>query len=554
MKRLFYLFLCVLLLSALTACNGGGTDPIETDPAESQEIESTEESTEAQDDPKPAPTAVIHEKVIYMFSDSFHEINYSVSRTNGLPDGDAEEIVWTSSDEWCAGVKNGRVYARREGYAVISGGGDTFCTVRVISRRMPTISIDTGGALILSNESYTACYVSVDSRNTDYCFEKAKAGIRLRGNSTFNANKKPYRLKFVSSQSILGMNEDAECKSWVLLADRYDNSMVRNATCLSLASAIVDGYTSDWRYVALEINGEPQGVYLLAEQPQIHEERVNIEEAGEASDLLRSGYLAELNCQSPRPAFKIKTAGMTFRNFLGRKAPDYPLVYDLKNNNVSNEQKAFVGKYFQNVFTLIYEATYNNTLYELNEEHELVLSDRFTSAEEAISSVIDVDSFVRMYILTELICNHDAYQKSMYQHVDFSEGGTGLLTFSCPWDFDFTMYRFEDLKYYDPEAYLTAERVTWFVMMMNHGWFRAEVQALWNQITSETNHFEQPLKMILALTDEYGDEFIEDGELWGREELQTECADTVYEWLQTRIAWLDEQFGEGTFGGKGIVG
>jgi len=565
MKKIFYLLLCLTLGLVLLACNSTDGLPPETDATEESgptqngsEEGTTSESetdleTEAVTDPAPVPTAVIHETVFYLFADSIHDINYSVSETNGVPDGVAEDIVWTSSNEWCVGVKNGRIYARREGFAVISGGGDTSCTVRVIPRRMPTVSIDTGGAPILSLDSYTPCYISVDSQNRDFSFENAKAGIRLRGNSTYNRNKKPYRIKFVSDQSMLGMNDGAECKSWVLLADRYDNSMIRNATCLSLASMIVRGYTSDWRYVALEINGVPQGVYLLTEQPQIHSERVDLEEAGEDTDALHSGYLAEMNVQSSRPAFSIQSSGLNYTTFLGHTAPDHSLIYDLKNNDISNEQKAFVGKFFQNVFTVVYEATYNDTYYELNEAHDLVLSTTATNAEETICAVIDVDSFVRMYILTELICNHDAYQKSMYQYVDFSENGTGLLTFACPWDFDFTMYRFEDLKYYDPEDYLAAERVTWFVMMMNHAWFRERVQDCWNQLTADTNYFDIPINMIAAITDEYGDEFIEDGALWGREETQTECADTVYQWLKTRIAWLDVQFGQGVFGGVGTA-
>lgn len=555
MKRILCVLLCFVLLFSMASCKpAGGNEPLESESQTEQTTNAeTPPATEPATEPEPVPTAVIREKVIYLFVDDFHTLDYTVSETNGIPDGSAEEIVWTSSNERCVGVKNGRIFARREGSAIVSGGGESVCSVRVVSRIMPTVSVNTRGEHILSTTTYTPCYISVESRNSDYSFDDAKAGIRLRGNSTYNLPKKPYRIKFISAQNLLGMNEGAACKSWVLLADRYDNSMIRNSTCLSLASVIVKEYTSDWRYVKLEINGEFQGVYLLAEQPQIHAERVNIEEAGEETEALRSGYLAELNAQSPRPAFKIDISELDFTTFRGKKSPSRDLIYDLKNNSVSTEQKKFVGKFFQNVFTVVYEATYNDTYYELDENHDLVLSASLTSAEEAISAVIDVDSFVRMYLLTELICNHDAFQKSMYQHVDFTENGTGLLTYSCPWDFDFTMYRFEDLKYYDPEEYLASERVTWFVMMMNHEWFRELVRDYWNQITEETDHFSAVIEMMLAISEEYSDEFIEDGALWGREEPQAECAATVHEWLKTRIAWLDEQFGEGVFDGVSSI-
>ena len=544
MKQILCTLLCLAVLLGATSCKPLGDNESPTsEPQGEQTTEETPPTADLVTEPNPVPTAVIREKVFYLFVDDFYTLDYTVSETNGIPDGKA--------DERCVGVKNGRVYARREGSAIVSGGGESYCTVRVVSRTMPTITVDTRGEHILSTTTYTPCYISVDSQNSDHCFDDAKAGIRLRGNSTYNLPKKPYRIKFVSAQNLLGMNEGALCKSWVLLADRYDNSMIRNSTCLSLASVIVKEYTSDWRYVKLEINGEFQGIYLLAEQPQIHAERVNLEEAGEVTDALRSGYLAELNVQSPRPAFYIDSSELDFTTFLGNRSPSGDLIYDLKNNSVSNEHKRFVGKFFQNVFTVVYEATYNGTYYELNENHDLIPSETMTSAEEAISAVIDVDSFVRMYILTELICNHDAFQKSMYQHVDFTENGTGLLTYSCPWDFDFTMYRFEDLKYYDPEKYLASERVTWFVMMMNHEWFRELVRDYWNRLTEETDHFRAVIEMMLAICEEYSDEFIKDGEIWDREAPQAECAATVYEWLQTRIKWLDVQFGEGVFDGAG---
>jgi len=89
--------------------------------------------------------------------------------------------------------------------------------------------------------------------------------------------------------------------------------------------------------------------------------------------------------------------------------------------------------------------------------------------------------------------------------------------------------------------------------MMNHAWFREMVQDYWNEIIESTNHFEHVMSMIREMTEIYGDDFIQDGVLWSREDDQVECANTVYQWLQTRIAWLDIQFGEGVFGGIGLA-
>ena len=38
------------------------------------------------------------------------------------------------------------------------------------------------------------------------------------------ADKKAFRIKFDQKQKMLGLNDDAKCKSWVLLAEYYDYS------------------------------------------------------------------------------------------------------------------------------------------------------------------------------------------------------------------------------------------------------------------------------------------------------------------------------------------
>ncbi|MBQ2344604.1 MAG: CotH kinase family protein, partial [Prevotella sp.] len=52
--------------------------------------------------------------------------------------------------------------------------------------------------------------------------------IRGRGNSTWNMSKKPYRIKFLKKQRFLG-EERANAKSWTLLANAADKTMLRNA-------------------------------------------------------------------------------------------------------------------------------------------------------------------------------------------------------------------------------------------------------------------------------------------------------------------------------------
>ncbi len=550
------LLLCVCMLLPLAGCASRLPDvplPVEGSEAEpSDTLTETETVTAEATDTQPAGprrTARILTPCLYLFEGQSYELRYEAKD----PDG---HVDWEINTD-CVSVKDGTVTAEKEGYAIVSAGEDTECRVKVLGKTMPEIYVFTDGSPIDSKETYVDCTVSVLSENEDYKFLAADAGIRLRGNSTAKRPKKPYRIKFDEKVNLLGMNEGARCKSWVLLAESYDDSMIRNTAALSLAASVLDEYSSDWRFVRLYIDKKDQGVYVLAEQSQINESRVDIEEAGADTDALRSGYFFEIEGSKENVDEKIFVSyeDLGIKTFwgdlytekstdvqpsVGDRLPGYFL--ELKNDDTSPAQQAYAEKYAQNIFTLLYAATCQNKAYRMDENLDLYEVPGL-SPEEAIREAVDVDSMARMYILAELVCNFDAHKKSTYFYVDFSEGGTGKLTFACPWDHDRAFVKSWDAVEHQPyNAYYAAERTVFFVLLMNHEWFRAEVAELWVQIKAESDSFANARNMILDVGIVYADDFAEEAELWDRQNSQREWARTTYDWLRQRIAWLDGQF------------
>ena len=541
MKRILCFLLCLVTLLLTAAC--GGTEPL---PEETTAEQTTEAPPPAQEPAVQNPTAEITDGVFYMFEGEARELSYTVN----TPEGAVGEVQWSVSDSNLARVENGVVYALREGFCEISGGGESRCIVRILSKTIPVLHIDTSGVAIKSKDVYVDCTVALSSTNEAFCFEGATAGIRLRGNSTSSKPKKPYRIKFESKRNLLGLNEGEAFKSWVLLAEWYDSSMLHNSTSLSLATVILTEYTSDWRYVNVYLNGEHQGVYLLAEQSQIAENRVDIEEAGADTDAIRSGYLFEQEASATAPLLTLDVRKYQYTNFLGTYTPHTQYFkWELKNDDVSPEQTAFAKRYLENIFKLIYAATYQGTYYTLDENANLV-SSNYKTAEEALRAVIDIDSLVRKYIHSELTCNWDDRQKSYYTYVDFSEGGTGLFTFACPWDFDHAFYQYGTFKYADTEAYFALNRNVWYAMLLNHEFIRAEVAEVWQEVYAATNGFDSILDMMLLITRNYEDDFRVDADMWNRgsdgrpaavADRLTQVAST-YQWLIKRIKWMNEQF------------
>lgn len=83
--------------------------------------------------------------------------------------------------------------------------------------------------------------------------------IKGRGNSTWLANKKPYKIKLDTKSDLLGMGKN---KHWVLLSNPYDSSLSRNKLIYDLAEDMgISSMSSQW--VDVVLNGEVVGNYLL---------------------------------------------------------------------------------------------------------------------------------------------------------------------------------------------------------------------------------------------------------------------------------------------------
>ncbi|KAA6311804.1 hypothetical protein EZS27_037142, partial [termite gut metagenome] len=152
---------------------------------------------------------------------------------------------------------------------------------------LPIIIIDTkGGAGIYDKVNYVeSTFRLVDTANPDNNVEPLeKTGIRGRGNSTWNYPKKPYRLKFDKKTSLFGLGA---AKSWVLLANYQDPTFITNTVALELGSRIGFAFTNHTNHVELFLNKKYQGSYVLTEQVQVNEHRVNISE--------KEGFLVEFD-------------------------------------------------------------------------------------------------------------------------------------------------------------------------------------------------------------------------------------------------------------------
>lgn len=323
---------------------------------------------------------------------------------------------------------------------------------------MPNIRIDTNNVPIESKETYVSMTLSTDNCDEAYIKNNVPGEIRCRGNGTMTYDKKPYRIKFTSKNNLFGLNHGARAKSWVLLAEYADQSMVRNSTAFYLGNSLFNysnNYSSDYMPVNVYLNGSYNGVYVLAEQQQANSNRIQINEAEDGYTGTDVGYLIELDSRASEEDYYFSVGkGTDWSMFPGTpgggwggggEQPDkldgvslYRKDYAVKTDVFAQEQVNFVKKYLTNVYYAFYKAVHGDGLFVLDENNELVASPYATQF-ETLNAIIDLESVFKMYLLHEYMKDVDVGFGSFYMFVDFSTTSKyKRLTFGAPWDFDWS--------------------------------------------------------------------------------------------------------------------
>ena len=154
-----------------------------------------------------------------------------------------------------------------------------------------------------------------DASSPHYCesFEELDPldmEIKVRGNSTADPSKRAYRLKFAKkSESSDGKAHKHDLlgrgytkRNWVLLANAFDNSLIRNALTSELSTMMGMPFTPGYKFIDLVINGEYRGCYQVSDHCEVDGDRINVDEDtgwyARPSGMLRKSVPRQ--CEEPR--------------------------------------------------------------------------------------------------------------------------------------------------------------------------------------------------------------------------------------------------------------
>ena len=287
-------------------------------------------------------------------------------------------------------------------------------------------SVESGKMLIL------------DGKGRKY-FEGDIEAVHCRGNSSFEeTDKKSYTVKLAQKADLFGMGE---AKKWILTANAFDDTLLRNTTAFTIARFLNLAYTPEAQYVDVYANGGFIGNYLLCEKIEIGKNRVDIRDLEEENEIL-NGDLDPDNLE-----FFMEPQGRLFstKGYRLDKEPDdisggYLLELET-SDRYGLEASGFLTSRMQPVvFTSPKYASYGQVSYiaRLYQDFEDAAFSEdgyspYTGA--AYSDYIDMDSFARKYLLEELVKNLDASYTSQYLY-KFDDSVSDKFFAGPCWDYD----------------------------------------------------------------------------------------------------------------------
>lgn len=272
---------------------------------------------------------------------------------------------------------------------------------------LPTIRIDTyDGSGITSKDYYKYCtLLYIDEKNNTTLYDSVQ--VRGRGNSTWGMAKKPYRIKFNKKEKLLGKGH-ANAKSWTLLANAADKTLIRNAITSAMGEWLGLDFNPAYKFVDLYLNSQYLGTYQISDQVQVRKHRVDIHEQDETpsdSADISGGYLLEVDRSL---------------DFTNGKTGFYTGFYNIPVRVHSPDEDVIVDRQLRYIHNYV------------NEFESHLQGTSFADAAQGYRPYVDSLSLANWYLATEVSANVDGFYSTYF----YKDRGDSLLYWGPLWDYD----------------------------------------------------------------------------------------------------------------------
>lgn len=339
-----------------------------------------------------------------------------------------------------------------DGYRLLTAkvGNGTAFTVRIMqATNLPTIYLTStnantqGRSYVDSSKrnTTTAALKMIDAAGSEISTMDIKE-LKARGNSTFTyAAKKSYQMKLETASDLLQNGENV--KTWVLLANYFDATLMHDKLFKDMAAALGMPYTASCDWVNLYYDGEYRGVYLLSEKNAVKDTGINITDLEAAYKDQNPEYGTNMTTATGTNAYGgsyTYTTSLTdptditggYLLELNHDAPDEVNGFvTKKGKGVNVKSPEWCGDAAMEYISEYYQA-FENAVYAMDENGNYT---GINDDGKHYYEYVDRDSLVKIFLLQELALSPDGFISSLY----FYKDANGIMYAGPIWDQDMTL-------------------------------------------------------------------------------------------------------------------
>ena len=411
------------------------------------------------------------------------------------------------------------VYAVSDNYDVdiAQTGADTPDNTELKFPQIRVITEDGNGTKLQKADGYVNAEISIT--DTDGSVLSDSVSFKVRGNTTSMTTiaKKAYTFKFSKKKYVLGMGSG---KKWALIASAFDPTLLRNYIAFDIAYELGLDYTSNQKYVEVWVDNSFRGCYILYEPVQEGKDRVDIDIESNGG---KKDFLIEYEAQREEEDVTYFTVnGLRFISSEPEEPDDAQLAY------------------ITDTMSDIIDTLKNGTEKEIREK-------------------LDVESFVKFYLLNEFVKTYDFDMSSVFFYYK-----DGKLYAGPAWDYDLSAGNVNVEKY--PYYYriknasttdgLLAYDKNIYKFITDKQWFNDETARVYNEHFDFFKDIYADGGLMDTLRSEYGDAFERNystgvwkvSQAWiniQKMPLPTyeDNFNFLKNWYKERNEWLSEYFG-----------
>ena len=268
------------------------------------------------------------------------------------------------------------------------GEGDESNLYRLTN--LPTVSIHTENNVEPYDKEHDINALITIISDSEKTLRTDSGTVRLRGNKSLTFPKKPYRIKYNKKHKVL--DSPAKAKKWTLINNYGDKTLMRNLLAFELSRCLEMPYTPFGKSVDVLLNGEYKGNYQLCDHIDVHKNRVELVDTlvVNQKDPITTAFLIEADAR----------ASTEDCWFMSNKNTPMTVHYP-DADEITPLQKQYI-------------------------------EDCFNAMEADWKKTLDLNTFIRHFLVGELSGNTDTYWSTyMYKHRENDTIFVGPV-----WDFD----------------------------------------------------------------------------------------------------------------------